>query len=100
MSRKVLELSLSAFLIAFTVILIVGIISLRPFFNSSLQVMNDSHSVLQSSSLLINEMASGMVEGKKDQLGQLGSGHAKQLTLQIKWPKIVSKTVLIDQFSP
>ncbi len=31
---------------------------------------------------------------------QLGSGHTKQLTLQIKWPKTESETALIDQFSP
>ena len=30
----------------------------------------------------------------------LGSGHAKQLTLPIKWLKNVSETVLIDRFSP
>ncbi len=29
----------------------------------------------------------------------LGSDHTKQLTLQIKWLKIVSKTAVIDQFS-
>ena len=65
MSRKVLELSLSGFLIACTIALIVCIVSLMPFLKSSQQVMNDSHAMLQSSTLLLNEMKEGMVEGKK-----------------------------------
>jgi hypothetical protein len=34
------------------------------------------------------------------EVGFLGSCHAKGLILQKKWPKTVSKTALIDQFSP
>ena len=64
MSKKVLELSLSAFLVVSTVALIFGIVSLRPFLNSSLNVMNDSHSVLQGSSLLIKEMTEAIAETK------------------------------------
>jgi chromosome segregation ATPase len=96
MSRKVLELSLSAFLIACTVTLIVGIISLRPFFNSSLQVMDDSHSVLQSSTLLINELAEGMTEGKKApgeiiKMLQNSSGLIQQMTEAIAETKDTPK---------
>lgn len=65
MSKKVLELSLSLFVVACTISLVVGTILLWPFLKSSQEVMDGSYSMLQSSTVLLNQIAEGAAEGKK-----------------------------------
>jgi TolA-binding protein len=65
MSRKVLDVSLSIFLIVCSVSLIIGIFSLRPLFSSSLKVMDGSHDMVKQSTSLLQELTAGVAEGKK-----------------------------------
>ncbi len=65
MTKRVLEISLSVFLIACVIALIVGFFSLKPFYDSGLKIMADSHEVLQDSKVLIKELTEGAVETKK-----------------------------------
>jgi len=65
MSRKILDVSLSIFLIVCAVSLIIGIFSLRPLFSSSLKVMDGTHDMMKYSTSLLQELAGGVTEGKK-----------------------------------
>jgi hypothetical protein len=60
-----MEISLSVFLIACLIALIIGFFSLKPFYNSGLEVMEESHAVLLDSKILIKELTEGIVETKK-----------------------------------
>ena len=65
MTKRILEISLTLFLIACVVTLIIGIFSLKPFYNSGLKIMADSHAMVQDSKLLIKELREGIAETKK-----------------------------------
>jgi methyl-accepting chemotaxis protein len=65
MTKRVLEISISVLAIACVIALIIGFFSLKPFYNSGLKIMSDSHEVLQNSKLLINELREGVAETKK-----------------------------------
>ncbi len=65
MTKKILEISLSFFVIACVIALIIGILSLKPFYNSGLKIMADSQEVLQDSKQLIKELREGVAETKK-----------------------------------
>jgi len=65
MTKRILEISLSLFLIACVIALIIGIFSLKPFYDSGLKIMADSQEVLQDSKVLIKEMTEGIAETKK-----------------------------------
>jgi chromosome segregation ATPase len=57
-----LEISLSVFLIACVIALIVGFFSLKPFYESGLKFMADSHEVLRDSKVLIKELTETAAE--------------------------------------
>lgn len=65
MTKRIMEISLSVFLIACVIALIIGFFSLKPFYNSGLEVMEESHAVLLDSKILIKELTEGIVETKK-----------------------------------
>jgi hypothetical protein len=65
MTKRIMEISLSVFLIACLIALIIGFFSLKPFYNSGLEVMEESHAVLLDSKILIKELTEGIVETKK-----------------------------------
>ena len=65
MTKRVLDISISVLAIACVVALIIGFLSLKPFYNSGLKIMADSHEVLQDSKLLIKELREGVAETKK-----------------------------------
>jgi methyl-accepting chemotaxis protein len=65
MTKRVLEISISVLAIACVIALIIGFFSLKPFYNSGLKIMADSHEVLQDSKLLIKELREGVAETKK-----------------------------------
>jgi uncharacterized phage infection (PIP) family protein YhgE len=65
MTKRILEISLSVFVITCVLALIIGIFSLKPFYNSGLKLMEDSHEVLQNSKALIKELREGVAETKK-----------------------------------
>ena len=65
MTKRILEASLSLFLIACVIALIIGFLSLKPFYDSGLKVVEESHAVLQDSKILIKELTDGIVETKK-----------------------------------
>ena len=65
MTKKILEASFSLFLIACVIALIIGFLSLKPFYDSGLKVVEESHAVLQDSKILIKELTDGIVETKK-----------------------------------
>ena len=65
MTKRILEISLSVFVITCVIALIIGIFSLKPFYNSGLKLMEDSHAVLQDSQALIKELREGVAETKK-----------------------------------
>ena len=65
MTKRILEISLSLFLIACVIALIIGIFSLKPFYDSGLKIMADSQEVLQDSKVLIKELTEGIAETKK-----------------------------------
>ena len=62
MTKRVLEISLTVFLIACIIALIVGFFSLKPFYESGLKLMADSHEVLQDSKVLIKELTETAAE--------------------------------------
>lgn len=70
MTRKILEISLSLFVSACVIALIIGVLSLKPFYSSGLKIMTDSQEVLQDSKQLIKELRGGVAQSKKtsDQL--------------------------------
>ena len=65
MTKSVLEISLTVFLIACIIALIVGFFSLKPFYDSGLKIMADSHEVLQDSKNLIKELTETVAETQK-----------------------------------
>ena len=65
MTKRILEASLSVFLIACVIVLIVGFLSLKPFYDSGLKVVEESHAVLLDSKTLIKELTEGIVETRK-----------------------------------
>lgn len=65
MTKRVLDISISVLAIACVIALIIGFFSLKPFYNSGLKIMADSHEVLQDSKLLIKELREGVAETKK-----------------------------------
>ena len=65
MTKRVLEISLSVFLIACVIALIVGFFSLKPYYDSGLKIMADSHEVLQDSKVLIKELIETAAETQK-----------------------------------
>ena len=62
MTKKILEISLSVFVIVCVAALIFGIYSLRPYYNSGLKLIEDSQAVLQDSQVLIKELRVGISE--------------------------------------
>jgi len=65
MTKKILEISLSLFVVACVIVLIIGIVSLKPFYNSGLKIMADSQEVLQDSKQLIKELGEAVAETRK-----------------------------------
>ena len=65
MTKRIMEISLSVFLFACVIVLIVGFLSLKPFYDSGLKVVEESHAVLQDSKILIKELTEGIVETRK-----------------------------------
>jgi uncharacterized phage infection (PIP) family protein YhgE len=65
MTKRVLDISISVLAIACVIALIIGFFSLKPFYDSGLKIMADSHEVLQDSKLLINELREGVAETQK-----------------------------------
>jgi peptidoglycan hydrolase CwlO-like protein len=62
MTKKILELSLSLFVIVCVAALILGVFSLRPFYYSGLKLIENSQAVLQDSQDLIRELREGISE--------------------------------------
>lgn len=65
MTKKMLEISLSLFVGACVIALVIGIYSLKPFYSSGLQIMADSQEVLEDSKQLIKELRGGIAQTKK-----------------------------------
>jgi hypothetical protein len=60
-----MEISLSLFLIACVLALIIGFLSLKPLYHSGLKLMAESHATLQDSKVLIKELTEVIAETKK-----------------------------------
>ena len=65
MTKKIMEISLSLFLIACVLALIIGFLSLKPLYDSGLKLMAESHATLQDSKVLIKDLTEVIAETKK-----------------------------------
>ena len=99
MTKRILEASLSLFLIACVIALIIGFLSLKPFYDSGLKVVEESHAVLQDSKILIKELTEGIVETKKtptELVNMLQNSNAlfKEMTAAIEETKDTPKELV------